>query len=82
MGELTKEQKDQFWKDGVLVVDDAVSSKELKDLQVVFLGWVEESRLHTKDYGQTLDGRPRFDLQQGHSAKRPALRRVQSRVCV
>ena len=45
---------------------------------MVFLGWVEESRSHSEDYGETLDGRPRFDLQPGHSAGRPALRRIQS----
>ncbi|MGI9477244.1 MAG: phytanoyl-CoA dioxygenase family protein, partial [Hyphomicrobiaceae bacterium] len=44
----------------------------------VFLDWVEESRQHDEDYGQTLDGRARFDLEPGHSAANPALRRVQS----
>ena len=44
----------------------------------MFEGWVEDSRSYTKDYGETLDGRPRFDLQPGHRPDKPALRRVQS----
>ena len=63
---LTQEQTDKFWSDGVLVVEDAVSAKELADLKKVFKGWVEESRYYSEDYGETLDGRPRFDLQPGH----------------
>lgn len=75
---LTQEQKDQFWRDGVLVVEDAVTSKQLADLRSEFADWVEESRSFSDDYGETMDGRPRFDLQLGHSAEIPGLRRVQS----
>ncbi len=78
MGVLTQQQKDDFWRDGYLVVEDAVSAETLKNLRRVFEGWVEDSRAHDKDYGETLDGRGRFDLEPGHSAKNPALRRVQS----
>jgi ectoine hydroxylase-related dioxygenase (phytanoyl-CoA dioxygenase family) len=78
MSLLTQEQKDQFWRDGVLVVEDAVDSEQLTQLRNVFAQWVEESRSHSSDYGETLDGRPRFDLQPGHSAQHPALRRIQS----
>ncbi|MEP1443874.1 MAG: phytanoyl-CoA dioxygenase family protein [Hyphomicrobiales bacterium] len=76
--ELTQSQKDQFWRDGVLIVEDAVTAEELNNLRTVFAQWVDESRHHTEDYGQTLDGRPRFDLQPGHNAETPGLRRVQS----
>lgn len=51
---------------------------QLNDLRAVFAGWVEESRQHRDDYGDTLDGRARFDLEPGHAAESPALRRVQS----
>ena len=78
MSALTQDQKDQFWRDGVLVVEDAVTPEELESLRTVFAGWVEESRGHDDDYGDTLDGRARFDLEPGHSAEQPALRRVQS----
>lgn len=76
--ELTQSQKDQFWRDGVLTVEDAVTDQQLSALRTVFAGWVDESRSHGQDYGETLDGRPRFDLQPGHSAETPGLRRVQS----
>jgi len=75
---LAQEQKDQFWRDGVLVVEDAVTSEQLADLRSEFADWVEESRSFSDDYGETMDGRPRFDLQPGHSPELPGLRRVQS----
>lgn len=78
MAVLTQDQKDQFWRDGVLLVEDAVTPEQLADLRRVFTEWVEESRAHDTDYGDTLDERRRFDLEPGHSAGRPALRRVQS----
>lgn len=78
MNALTQEQKDRFWRDGVLVVDDAVTPEQLTNLRKVFAQWVEKSRAHDDDYGETLDGRQRFDLEPGHTAEGPALRRVQS----
>lgn len=78
MAYLTQDQKDQFWRDGVIVLEDAVTPYELASLRRVFESWVEESRAHSDDYGETQDGRPRFDLQPGHSAEAPGLRRVQS----
>jgi phytanoyl-CoA hydroxylase len=78
MALLTENQKAQFWRDGVLVVENAVTAEELTALRAVFAEWVAESRRHDADYGQTMDGRPRFDLQPGHSAEVPGLRRIQS----
>ena len=78
MKTLTQEQYDAFWRDGVLVVEDAVTAEQLAALRATFDDWVEESRQHDNDYGETLDGRKRFDLQPGHSAQTPGLRRVQS----
>ncbi len=78
MTTLSAQQIDQFWRDGVLLVPDAVTPAALSDLRRVFADWVEESRSHDQDYGETLDGRARFDIEPGHSAAKPALRRVQS----
>ena len=75
---LTKAQIDLFWKDGVITVENAVTPYQLKCLQDTFAHWVEDSRKHKKDFGEVLDGRPRFDLEPGHSNEVPALRRVQS----
>ena len=78
MSGLTQEQKDQFWHDGFLMVDKAVDRDQLSGLKEVFAGWIDDSREHLNDFGETLDGRPRFDLQPGHTRESPALRRVQS----
>ena len=78
MSFLTQEQKDTFWQTGFLVIEDAVTTEELEGLRNVFSRWVEESREYKTDYGETLDGSPRFDLQPGHSAEKPGLRRIQS----
>ena len=75
---LTKAQIDLFWKDGVITVENAVTPYQLKCLQDTFVDWVEDSRKHKNDFGEVLDGRPRFDLEPGHSNEVPALRRVQS----
>ena len=78
MALLTQDQKDQFWRDGFVVLENAVTPDELASLRQEFSNWVEESRSHSEDYGETLDGRKRFDLEPGHTAESPALRRVQS----
>jgi len=75
---LSPEQVDAFWRDGVVVAEDAVTPEQLAALRAVFDGWVEESRAYAEDYGETVDGRARFDLQPGHSPETPGLRRVQS----
>lgn len=76
MAALNERQRKFFWENGYLVVENAVSDDLLKRLQADFSSWVEKSRRHDGAYGETLDGRPRFDLETGHSAERPALRRV------
>lgn len=78
MAILSKEQIDQFWRDGVLTVENAVTPEQLQGLKRDFDSWVEESRSHDAPYGEALDGRIRFDVQPGHSAEAPALRRVQA----
>lgn len=75
---LSSKQVDAFWRDGVVVAEDAVTPEQLAALRAVFDGWVDESRAHAEDYGETVDGRARFDLQPGHSPETPGLRRVQS----
>ena len=73
---LTTEQVEAFWRDGVLTVPDAVTPDQLAALRADMDAWVDESRAHDGPYGETIDGRPRFDVQPGHSADDPALRRV------
>lgn len=75
---LAEEQVERFHRDGWLHLEGALSEEVLRELRGEFDAWVEESRSHTEPYGLTYDGRPRFDLQPGHSAERPALRRIAS----
>ena len=76
MAALSREQIERYREDGVLLVEDAVDSALLARLQADFASWIEESRGHDAPYGEAIDGRPRFDLEPGHSAEHPALRRV------
>ena len=78
MTPLTDSQVQAFWAEGYVVMEHAVSGDDLADLQAAVVGWVEESRDHAGPWGETMDGRPRFDVQPGHSAVSPALRRVAS----
>jgi ectoine hydroxylase-related dioxygenase (phytanoyl-CoA dioxygenase family) len=77
---LTREQRDSFWRNGYLVVEHVIDPHLLAALRDDCEGWVKESRGYDKPYGETIDGRPRFDLEAGHSAGKPALRRVNSPV--
>ncbi len=79
-GPLTEEQIDSYWSDGYLVLHEALTSEQLAALRADFEGWRDESRTQLEPYGETLDGRARFDLEPGHSADAPALRRVASPV--
>lgn len=80
MAHLTEAQQNQFWQDGFLLIENAVDADLLEDMKHDFAGWVEESRHHDAAYGNTLDGRPRFDLEPAHSAEKPGLRRVNAPV--
>ena len=76
MTTLDKRQIQFFRDNGFLVVAEAVDASLLSKLQQDFAEWVEESRRHSSPYGETADGRARFDLEPGHCADRPGLRRV------
>ena len=69
---------DTYRRDGYVYVPDALTPGQLEALRADFEGWVAESRQHGEPYGETVDGRARFDIEPGHSPERPALRRVAS----
>jgi hypothetical protein len=74
---LTKARIDDFRRDGFVVVDGAVTRKQLAALNAEIAQWVAESRNHDKPFGPpTINGRPRFDMGAEHSAEHPALRRI------
>ncbi|MFT5638416.1 MAG: hypothetical protein ACI861_001238, partial [Paracoccaceae bacterium] len=78
MAILSSAQKRKYQEDGVIVVPSAISGALLDRLRVDFAGWVNESRSHDGPFGAMQDGRPRFDVEPGHSASKPGLRRVGS----
>ena len=74
---LNIEQIQDFWNNGYLAVENAVTTDQLAKLKAEIFGWVEESKNYSEPYGQpTVDGRPRFDMGTEHTAEKPALRRV------
>jgi ectoine hydroxylase-related dioxygenase (phytanoyl-CoA dioxygenase family) len=76
MARLTVEEIARFQADGYLVVDDVVDAATLAALRRDLDAWVEESRAHPGNWGETIDGRARFDCEAGHNADDPKLRRV------
>ena len=52
MAMLSKAQKEDFWRDGYLVVEDVVDAALLHTMQTDFSGWVEESCGHSESYGK------------------------------
>lgn len=65
-----------FREQGYLVARDLVPQAELDALRDQLDRWIEDSRAHDGNYGETPDGKARFDLEAGHSAEQPKLRRV------
>lgn len=76
---LNQDQIQQFQQQGFLVVENVLNSEELFNLRQQLEQWVNESRDYATAYGETIDGRSRFDIDPtDHSADHPALRRVSS----
>ena len=72
MAILTAVQLQTFERDGYLLLENAIPADKLEVLRADFNQWVEESREHTENYGETIDGRSRFSVQPGHSAEHPS----------
>lgn len=80
MTTLTQIQIESFQRDGYLLLENIIAPETLDQLSGEYQQWIEESRAHTKPYGTTYDNRARFDIEPGHSAETPALRRIASPV--
>lgn len=75
---LSEAEVEAYHRDGYIFLEDALSADQLSALREDFAAWREESRQHSEAYGVTMDDRPRFDVEPGHSADAPALRRIAS----
>ena len=80
MATLSTTQVNQFHQSGFLFLEKAIPADKLKKLKNEFEQWKEESRKFDQPYGITFDNRPRFDIEPGHCAEKPALRRIASPV--
>jgi ectoine hydroxylase-related dioxygenase (phytanoyl-CoA dioxygenase family) len=79
---LGQREIDTFWRDGYVCVENALSPEQLAALRAQLDTWIEESRHHPGPFGETFDGRPRFDVAPSHCVQSPALRRVDNPQCV
>ena len=75
---LSESQIQKFKREGFLFLEEAITNQQLNGLKTQFEAWKEESKDHESPYGMTMDNRPRFDLEPGHSKDKPALRRIAS----
>lgn len=73
---LTNDQIQNFHDDGYLVCDSGISEDLLEELDAELDQWIEMSRQHSSNFGSTIDGKARFDLEAGHTKDIPKLRRV------
>ncbi len=75
---LSNAQISEFHQRGFVLVEAAYSESRLAPLRERLRRWIDESRQHAGPFGEMSDGRPRFDVEPGHTAAAPALRRVAS----
>ncbi len=73
---LSDTDRQTFWEQGWILLEDAVSPEQLAALRADMADWVAESRAHDRNFGRTINDKPRFDLDPSHSAEHPGLRRV------
>ncbi len=73
---LDAEEVARFREQGYLMVRGVATPETRAAMSAQLDAWIEESRLHDRNYGETLDGKARFDLEAGHTATAPKLRRV------
>ena len=75
---LSDSEIKDFWENGYLCLEDVISQDQLAAVRSDFDDWLEESKNHSEPFGITIDARPRFDVQPGHSLEKPSLRRASS----
>ena len=73
---LSQHQIEQLTENGYVVARGVIDAGRLSALTGELDAWTTESRQHQTNYGETMDGKARFDLEAGHTAEAPKLRRV------
>jgi len=77
---LTEAQKQTYKDQGFVLIPQVIGAEKIAAMVVELEKWIEESRDHNKNYGSTRNGKARFDLEPGHSAEHPKLRRISNPV--
>ena len=68
-----------FENNGYVLMENAITAYQLEALNDQLRSWIDESRQHESNFGEIMDGRPRFDVEpRTHSPETPALRRISS----
>lgn len=73
---LTPDQIAAYEADGCLVVEDVVTPEELTSMQAQVAAWAGEAVKRGENFGETVDGRHRFDLAPAAGGSPATLRRV------
>ena len=79
---LSEDQIRYFAEFGYLICPSGIDDSLLKRLDDQVDNWIELSRQHESNFGTTVDGKARFDLEVGHTRATPKLRRVANPVDV
>lgn len=77
---LTAAQKQTYIDRGFVLIPQVIGADKIAAMGEELQTWIEESRNHDKNYGTTLNGKSRFDLEPGHSKDNPKLRRISNPV--
>ncbi|MDE0310104.1 MAG: phytanoyl-CoA dioxygenase family protein [Acidiferrobacterales bacterium] len=73
---LSPAEKQHYQEHGYLVRKCAVEENLLIELDEEIDQWIELCKKHDRNFGTTVDGKARFDLETGHTRENPRLRRV------
>ncbi len=73
---LSPAEKQHFHEHGYLLRKSAVEENLLVELDEELDQWMELCKTHDANFGTTVDGKARFDLEAGHTRDNPKLRRV------
>jgi hypothetical protein len=73
---LSSEQVATFRDRGFVMASGGLAPGQLSALRDQYDAWVEESRGHASNWGETANGKAMFDLEDGHTPDAPRLRRV------
>lgn len=73
---LSPAEIQHYHEHGYLVRKSAVDESMLVELDEEFDEWMELCKTHDSNFGTTVDGKARFDLEAGHTRDNPKLRRV------